>query len=354
MIGWHSAVVIAEACAKRVPGVDVAAAWPIFRKRAFEDRVSGLVPYRALGFIPSDKVAEAASKTLEYAYDDWAMATIADAAGARDDARLLRDRSRNYRNLFDPQTRFMRPRLADGHWAAPFDPTSLGHDVTHWRDFTECNAWQATFLNQHDVHGYIALFGGDRAFEAKLDALFAADSAIAGPSVPDISGMVGQYAHGNEPSHHVAYLYAYAGVPWKTQARVRMLLAGQYRAAPDGVAGNEDCGQMSAWYVMSAMGLYAVDPVSAVYVFGSPLFARVQIDTGAPAPLVIEAPATSATNIYIQSVTWNGEDWPRSWIDHAALVRGGRLVFQMGASPNRQFGAAIAARPPSFGQMPTA
>ncbi len=354
MIGWHSAVVIAEAAAKRVPGIDYAAAWPRFRELAFDRDTKGLDPYRRLGFIPSDKVAEAASKTLEYAYDDWAMATLADVAGAPDDAAKLRERSRNYRNLFDAKTAFIRPRLADGGWAEPFDPTALGHYTRHWRDFTECNAWQATFLNQHDIHGLIALFGGDAAFESKLDALFAADSAIAGESVPDISGMVGQYAHGNEPSHHVAYLYAYCGAPWKTQARVRMLLAGQYRAAPDGLSGNEDCGQMSAWYLMSACGLYPVDPISALYVFGAPQFARATLDVGGGRRVTIEAPGVSAEAVYIQSVTWNGRPWRKSWIDHAELAKGGTLAFTMGRRPNRAFGRDPADRPPSFGRLATA
>lgn len=351
MIGWHSAVVIAEGLTKGVPGLDAAAIWPAFRDLAFRSEARGLRPYRELGYIPADTVQEAASKTLEYAYDDWAMATIADHAGARDDAARLRARSRNYRNLFDADTGFMRPRLANGRWAEPFDPRALGHDTSHWRDFTECNAWQATFLNQHDIYGLIDLFGGDAPFEAKLDALFAAPGGIAGDSVPDITGMVGQYAHGNEPSHHVAYLYAYCGAPWKTQARVRMLLAGQYRAAPDGLSGNEDCGQMSAWYVMSALGLYPVDPVSGVYVFGAPLHRRATVPVGQGRQLVIEAPGVSASAVYVQAVTWNGRPWRKSWIGHDELAKGGRLVFRMGARPNPAFGRSPADRPPSFGAM---
>ncbi|AJP74371.1 alpha-mannosidase [Sphingomonas hengshuiensis] len=351
MIGWHSAVVIAEAAAKGVPGIDYAGVWPRFRKLAFDEDVKGLDPYRRLGFIPSDKVAEAASKTLEYAYDDWAMARLAEAAGAMADAAALRARSRNYRNLFDAGTGFIRPRLADSSWAEPFDPRSLGHDTNHWRDFTECNAWQATFLNQHDVYGLIDLFGGDAAFEAKLDALFAADSTLPVDAPPDVSGLVGQYAHGNEPSHHVAYLYAYCGAPWKTQARVRMLLQGQYRAAPDGLSGNEDCGQMSAWYIMSALGLYPVDPVSGVYVFGSPVHRRATLNVGEGKTLVVEAPGVGPDTVYVQRVTWNGTPWRKSWIDHAELAKGGRLVFQMGNRPNPAFGRDPADRPPSFGAV---
>jgi predicted alpha-1,2-mannosidase len=348
MIGWHSAVVIAEAAAKKIPGVDYAAAWPAFRKRAFEDRVSGMDYYRKLGFIPSDKVAEAASKTLEIAYDDWAIAKLADAVGATEDAKVLRARSKNYRNLFDPKLNFVRPRLANGQWAEPFDPRALGHDSLMWHDFTECNAWEATFLNQHDIYGYMALFGGDKAFEAKLDGLFNASSALLPDAPPDMSGMVGQYCHGNEPGHHVAYLYAYTGAHYKTQARVRMLLKTQHQATPDGLAGNEDCGQMSAWYVMSAMGLYAVDPVSAIYVFGSPLFKKVVLQVAPGKTLTIEAPLTSDENIYIQSAAWNGRPYPKTWIAHADLIQGGRLVFEMGPKPNLAYGAAMADRPPSF------
>jgi predicted alpha-1,2-mannosidase len=348
MIAWHSAIVIAEAAAKGVKGVDYAAAWPAFRKRAFDDTVSGMDYYRSLGFIPSDKVAEAASKTLEIAYDDWAIAKLADAVGATEDAKVLRARSKNYRNLFDPKLNFVRPRLADGQWAEPFDPRALGHNSPVWHDFTECNAWEATFLNQHDIYGYMALFGGDKAFEAKLDGLFNASSALLPDAPPDMTGMVGQYCHGNEPGHHVAYLYAYTGAHYKTQARVRMLLKTQHQAAPDGLAGNEDCGQMSAWYVMSAMGLYAVDPVSATYVFGSPLFKKVALEVAPGKTLTIEAPLTSDENIYIQSVTWNGRPHTKTWIAHADLIKGGRLVFTMGPKPNLAYGAAMEDRPPSF------
>ncbi len=348
MIGWHSAVVIAEACTKAVAGIDYAKAWSLYRKRAFEDHLFDLDPYRKLGYLPADKVRQSVSKTLEYAYDDWAMARIAEAAGANGDAALLRERSRSYVRVFDPEAQFVRPRMSDGRWAEPFDPRSNRHDPHGWGDFTESNAWQATFLNQHDVHHYITLFGGDAAFAAKLDGLFSASSALPPGMPPDVSGMVGQYAHGNEPSHHVAYLYAYAGQAWKTQERVRELLETQYRAASDGLAGNEDCGQMSAWYVMSAMGLYAVDPVSGNYVFGSPLFPRVELKLEGDRKLVIEAPATSARNRYVHGIEWNGRSLDQSWIAHADLVQGGRLVFDMRASPNPDFGAMPETRPPSF------
>jgi predicted alpha-1,2-mannosidase len=349
MIGWHSAVVLAEGHAKGVPGVDCQRAWPVFRRLAFEHDGDGLAEYRRRGFIPCDREAESVSKTLEYAYDDWAMAALADAADAKDDAARLRARSLSYRNVFDPQKTFMRPRLADGPWAEPFDPRAMGHSP-QWRDFTESNSWQATFLNQHDIYGYIELFGGEARFERKLDELFTTSSELPPDAPPDIAGMVGQYAHGNEPSHHVAYLYAYTGAHHKTQARVRMLLRTMYRAEPDGLAGNEDCGQMSAWYLMSALGLYAVDPVSTVYVFGSPLFERAELVLAGGCKLLIEAHNNSPRHPYIQSVRWNGERFTKTWISHAELAAGGHLQFEMGPQPNPVYGAAPADRPPSFGK----
>jgi len=341
-------VVLAEAHAKGFKDIDYARAWPVFRKRAMDDDYRSLPYYRRLGYLPSDKEAEAVSKTLEYAYDDWAMAHLAEAVDAHDDAKALRERSRNYRHLFDRDSAFMRPRDGDGKWLEPFDPRGMGH-AKQWRDFTESNAWQATFLNQHDLYEYMKLFGGERAFEHKLDGLFNADPTLPTDAPIDIAGMVGQYAHGNEPSHHVAYLYAYAGAHHKTQARVRMLLDNMYGAALDGFAGNEDCGQMSAWYVMSALGLYAVDPVSAQYVFGSPLLDHADIDVGQGRVLTVTSQGNGPDRPYIQSVTWNGQPWSRSWIGHAELAAGGTLAFAMGATPNEHFGAALADRPPSFG-----
>lgn len=344
MIGWHSVVVLAEACAKGFSGIDYARAWPVFRKRAFDNPADGLGQYMTSGFIPSDTVEESVSKTLEYAYDDWAMATLAEAAGAADDAKALRARSRNYRNLFDQKLGFMRPRLTDGRWAEPFDPRAMGH-TTHWRDFTECNSWQATFLNQHDVPRYMEMFGGPAAFERKLDELFTTSSELPADAPPDIAGLVGQYAHGNEPSHHIAYLYAYCGAHHKTQSRVRMLLQTMHRAEPDGIAGNEDCGQMSAWYLMSALGLYAVDPVSARYVFGSPLFDRAQLQVAPGRKLTIEARNNAPDHPYIQSVHWNGRSYSKVWISHAELAKGGHLVFELGPRPNLAYGAAPKDRP---------
>ena len=354
MMGWHSVVVLAEAHAKGI-AADYAGAWATIRKRAFDpggpdlDNSKGRGDYMRRGYVPADTMFESVSRTLEYAYDDWAMAALAAAAGASADAAALRTRSGNFRNHFDAATGFMRPRLANGAWAEPFDPVALGHSKK-WRDYTESNGWTATFLNQHDIYGLIALFGGDAGFVTKLDALFSAPSTLPADAPPDIAGLIGQYAHGNEPSHHIAYLYAYAGQPWKTQAIVRRLLNEMYHAAPDGVIGNDDCGQMSAWFVMSALGLYPVDPVSAVYVFGSPLFDLAELRVGGGRKLVVEARGNAPDRPYVRGVTWNGRPWTKSWIPHAAIARGGRLVFEMAAEPNRGFGADPADRPPSFGR----
>ena len=347
MIGYHSAVALAEAHAKGFEGIDYAAAWPLYRKRAMEDDFHGLSYYRQLGYIPSDKVSEAASRTLEYAYDDWACAHLARAAGAEDDYRTLLARSRNYRNLFNRDSGFIQPRLEDGSWAAPFEPRALGH-LKRWHDFTESNAWQATFLNQHDLYGVIELFGGRDGFVRKLDELFSTSSELPAGAPPDIDGLVGQYAHGNEPSHHVAYLYAYAGQAWKTQAMVRWLLREQYQDARDGLSGNEDCGQMSAWFVLSALGFYPVDPVSGNYVIGSPLFDSAELDVGRGRVLRIVARGNSAKNIYVQRARWNGKPYTRSWLRHADLAAGGTLELEMGPEPNRGFGSRPEDFPPSF------
>ena len=347
MTGYHSVVVIAEAAEKGFPGIDFTKAYPMVKRRVMSDDYQGLALYRKMGYIPCDLVEESASKALDYSYDDWAAARIARAAGAEDDARLLTERSKNYRNLFDKKIRFMRPRLQNGEWASPFDPKEISI-MKKWRDFTESNAWQATFANQHDLKGYIELFGGREAFVAQLDALFAQSTDLPPDTPPDVAGLVGMYAHGNEPSHHIAYLYCYAGAPWKTQERVRSLLETMYHDDPDGVAGNEDCGQISAWYIISALGFYAVDPVSGNYVFGTPLFNRAVVEMGPGSALTVEAKRKSPEDCYIQSVTFNGKPYHKLWFRHADIARGGTFVFQMGPRPNRQFGADAAAAPPSL------
>jgi predicted alpha-1,2-mannosidase len=354
MTGYHSAAVIAEAVNKGFPGIDVELAYKCMMKRATVDDYRGLGYYRKLGFIPCDREEESVSKTFEYCYDDWSIAHVARKLGRDADAAMLLRRSLNYRNCFDPSTTFMRPKFADGSWAnstegkgtVPFNPVFLGH-LSDSRDYTESNAWQTTFASQHDVAGTIALFGGREAFLRKLDGLFAAPPTLPANAPPDIAGMVGQYAHGNEPSHHIAYLYVYAGQPWKTQARVRSLLETMYADQPDGLQGNEDVGQMSAWYVLSALGFYPVDPVSGNYILGSPLFDQAVVDLGGGRQLRIDVTRTDPSHAYIQSFTLNGKRQSRAWFNHHEIAQGGTLRIEMGSSPNQAFAASARDAPPS-------
>lgn len=347
MTGYHSASVIAEACVKGFKGIDFNKAYPLMRKRAMDDNYRGLGYYRKLGFIPCDQEEESVSKTLEYVYNDWAVAHVARAVGQTQDADLLLKRSKNYANVFDQKMAFMRPKLENGDWADPFDPLAMGHSKK-WRDFTESNSWQTTFGIQHDPKGYIALFGGKEDFVKKLDLLFNQSSQLPADAPPDIDGLVGQYAHGNEPSHHIAYLYSYAGVPYKTQERVRSLVETMYHDDPNGMPGNEDCGQMSAWYILSALGFYSVDPVSGNYVFGSPFFDRATVRLAGGKELVLETKRSSPDDKYIQSITFNGKEYKKSWFNHADIKNGGKFVFTMGSQPNLSFGADESAIPPSL------
>jgi len=350
MTGYHSAAVIAEACAKGFTGIDYPGACSAMKKRAFDDNYRGLQWYRSLGYIPADLEEESVSKTLEYDYDDWSIAHVAQHLGDRESARRLIERSRNYRHYWDASTGFLRARLKDGSWALPFDPIEMGH-WKKWRDYTESNAWQTTFGIQHDVTGYIELMGGDKAFVARLDALFNQPSTLPADAPPDIAGLVGQYAHGNEPSHHIAYLYSYAGEPAKTQERVHFLNTTMYSNTPDGIAGNEDCGQMSAWYILSSIGFYAVDPVSAHYVFGTPLFDRATLTLAGGKKLVFETRRATPESIYIQGVEFNGETHPNSWFAHADVAQGGRFVFHLDRQPNPNFGRDRSSRPNSNLQL---
>ncbi len=347
MTGYHSAAVIAEAHVKGFPGLDLARAYPPMKKRAMVDDYRGLRFYRKLGYIPADKEEESVSKTLEYVYDDWAVAHVARAVGATEDSRLLFERSKNYRNVFDPKTHFIRARLENGDWAEPFDPRGMGHS-TQWRDYTEANSWETTFGVQHDVRGYIELFGGRQAFAERLDELFNQSSELPPDAPPDIAGLVGQYAHGNEPCHHIAYLYAYAGAAYKTQGRVRQLLETMYDNQPDGLEGNEDCGQMSAWYVISALGFYSVDPVSGNYVFGTPLFDRATIELENGKALVLETRRKTPEDKYIQSIAFNGNPYRKVWFRHADITNGATITFNLGSQPNQQLGSDEHAAPASL------
>jgi predicted alpha-1,2-mannosidase len=260
---------------------------------------------------------------------------------------MLAERSKNYRNYYDKSVGFMRPKLEDGNWTTPFRPIDLGHSKK-WRDYTESNAWQATFGIQHDAAGLIELLGGRETFVKRLDGLFTAPSDLPEDAPPDIAGMVGQYAHGNEPSHHIAYLYVYAGAPHKTQARVRSLLETMYAAKPDGMQGNEDVGQMSAWYILSSLGFYPVDPVSGNYILGSPLFEQATVELGHGKKLEIVVKRKDPAHQYIQAFSLNGKEQQRAWFHHSEIIEGGKLVLTMGPEPNTSFGANPSAAPSSL------
>ena len=349
MPGYHGASVMAEACVKKISGIDWNRAYAGMRKRNMVDDYMGLNFYRQMGYIPADRVDESIGKFVEYTYCDWACARVAEATRHAEDAKIQRKRSQNYRNVFDAQMQFIRPKLANGEWAPNFDPKATGH-IPHHRDYTEANAWQSTFFIQHDVKGYMQLFGGREPFAKKLDRLFIEQSGVSNESVVDMTGFIGQYVHGNEPSHHITYLYTWAGQPWKTQEKVREILLTHYRNNFDGLDGNEDCGQMSAWFVMSAMGLYAVDPVSATYVLSAPLFQRVAIQLGNGRQLVIEAEGHKdpRKSKYIQSVSLNGKALDRLWVRHEDLVEGAHLVFKLGEEPNTTLGTSEDKMPPSL------
>lgn len=334
MIGYHAVPVLADAIVKGVEGFDVEVALQAMKHSAEEDRF-GLSAYKRNGFIDGSDEAEGVSRTLEYAFDDWAIAQAAKRAGRSDDYQRYIRRSQSWKHLFDPATGFMRARV-EGFWAAPFDPAEVN---TH---YTEANAWQYSFFVPHDVEGLMRMMGGSDAFTRKLDALFSADSRTTGRRQADITGLIGQYAHGNEPSHHMAYLYAYAGQPWKTQAMVRRIVDTLYAPTPDGLSGNEDCGQMSAWYVFSALGFYPVVPGSTQYVLASPLFdaARLRLENGRE--FVIRR---SGDGPYVQRATLNRAEYDKAFIDHADVAAGGELRFVAGREPARTWGAAPGARP---------
>jgi len=331
MIGYHAVSVIADAAVKGIDGFDLRQAYKAMKHSA---------ELRHHGLIAMEDERESVSKMLEYAYDDWCIAQVAKRLGETPDYERYIARAQAYKNVFDEASGFMRPR-SNGNWIEPFDP----REVTF--AFTEANSWQYTFFVPQDISGLIKLMGGRQRFAQKLDQLFAADSRTTGREQADITGLIGQYAHGNEPSHHIAYLYNYAGQPWKTQARVRQILVQFYKAEPDGLIGNEDCGQMSAWYVLSAAGFYPVTPGSQTYVIGSPLFPEVRFSLENGKLFTIKARGVSDRNVYVQSATLNGKPYKKSFLLHDDLMAGGELVLQMGARPNRSWGTGAGNEPES-------
>ncbi len=343
MIGHHSIPITVDAYLKGFKGFDPETAYQAMRATVMQDG-DGLGSYKTLGYVASTPGGQAASKTLEYAYDDWCLARMAQALGHAADAHLFYQRAANYRNVFDRTTRFMRGRRADGAWRRPFVDNALVND-----EYTEADAWQYAFAVQQDVPGLIRLYGGDSGFIQKMDALFTADSTIH-TNIPDISGLIGQYSQGDEQCHHVAYLYDYAGAPWKTQRRVRQVMTTFYNDTPSGQCGNDDCGQMSAWYVFSALGFYPVNPADGVYALGSPLVNKAVIHLSRAHygghVFTLIAANNSAKNLYIQSATLNGGPLRGPWITQAEIAQGGVLRLQMGPRPDRAWGHAAADRPP--------
>jgi predicted alpha-1,2-mannosidase len=333
MIGYHAVPVIVDAFMKGIRDYDVKKAFEASVSSATYEKYDGIGYYERFGFVPEDLNANSASKTLEYAYDDWTIYRMAAKIGRDETAGEFRGRAGYYRNLFDAKTGFMRARNSDGAWKTPFDPLS-----TSGQGYIEGNAWNYSLYVPHDVAGLIELMGGEDRFVSRLDSLFSMeipDESIAHSEDIEKVGIIGNYVHGNEPSHHIPYLYCYAGAPWKTQERIHRIVDAMYRNTPDGLCGNDDCGQMSAWYVFSSLGLYPVCPGSNEYVFGSPCVNRATIRLENGKSFSIRAHGLNSRNIYIQSVMLNGTEYAKGYLDHGTLEGGGELVFVMGPEPNR-------------------
>lgn len=345
MPGYSAIPVIADAYLKGFRGFDPERALNYMVASATYDRQRGVPYVMEKGWIPCDKMPEATSIAMEYAVGDWGLAMMAQKMGKEDIYNTFWKRGHYNEQYFDKSINFIRPKMDDGSWRTPYDPFLSIHG---WGDFCEGNGWHYTFFVPQHPEGLISLMGGDDRFASKLDSLFVAEGDMGEQASADISGLIGMYAHGNEPSHHVAYLYVYAGQQWKTAEKVSYIQHNFYTDRPDGIIGNEDCGQMSAWHVLSALGFYQVNPSHGVYVFGTPLFEKVSINLPEGKTFTIEAPAVSKDNKYIQSVRLNGESYPKSYITYEDVMKGGTLTFEMGNKPNKQFGAAPADRPRSY------
>jgi predicted alpha-1,2-mannosidase len=345
MIGLHALPVMADAYSK---GLLTGAPEELLESMVSSSERSGLdntisrkeypsyygqQHYLEKGYHPNDLVRSGVSVTLEHAYDDWTVAFTAQQMGNKEVADKFLKRSQNYHNVWDKETGFFRAKLNNGKWREPFDPRAYHREDFHDRDYVEGNAWQYLFFVPHDVYGLIDLMGGKTKFADRLEELFTLP--IQGTKVGDVSGLIGDYAHGNEPCHHYAYLYNYAGRPWKTQEVIHQVDKQFYKNAPDGYIGNEDAGQMSAWYVFSAMGFYPVNPTGGIYAIGSPLLEEVQLALENGNLFTMKATNLTDDNIYIQSVTLNGKSWNNVWLDHKDIIKGATLVFEMGDKPSQ-------------------
>ena len=330
MIGYHSVPVIVDAYVKGIMDYDAELALEAMIHSAEQDKL-GLSYYKSKGFIAAGDEAESVSKTLEYAYDDWCIAVMAKSLQQENVFNRFIKRAQYYKNIFNPEVGFMQSKM-NGGWNTRFDPAEVNFN------FTEANSWQYSMFAPQDVSGLIELYGGNEAFESKLDLLFSTEIELSGRHQVDITGLIGQYAHGNEPSHHMAYLYNYIGKPWKTQERIHQILDEQYSNQPDGLSGNEDCGQMSAWYVLSGMGFYSVTPGLNYYSIGKPHFSKVTINLENGNKFEIIANHLSDSNRYIQSATLNGVSFNQSFLFHDTIMQGGEIVFEMGKKPNKNWG----------------
>lgn len=286
-----------------------------------------------LGYIPCDRENESVAKALEYAYDDYCISVLAEAVGDYKNQEKYTRFAKAYELYFDPSTRFMRGLDSKGEWRSPFSPRASNHRSD---DYCEGNAWQWTWFTPHDIEGLVELMGGEQAFVGKLDSLFTADSSLEGDAVSaDISGLIGQYAHGNEPSHHIIHMYNYVNQPWKTQELIDRVLKEQYRNAPDGLSGNEDCGQMSAWYILNAMGFYQVCPGKPVYSIGRPLFDKVTINLPEAKTFTIITKNNSKDNKYIESAMLNGQELNIPFLEHKDIAAGGTLEITLTNQPTK-------------------
>ena len=325
MIGYHAVPVVADAYLKGIRDFDVEKAFEAMKHSATRDKF-GLEAYKKYGFIPVDEESESVSKTLEYAYDDWTIAQIAKAMGKDEDYKTYIQRAQNYKNVFDPESKFMRGRFRNT-WFSPFDPYEVNFN------YTEANSWQYSFYVPQDISGFMNLLGGKDKLQNQLDELFNAKTETSGRDQSDITGLIGQYAHGNEPSHHMAYLYNFVGRPHKTMEKVHQILTELYTNTPDGISGNEDCGQMSAWFVFSSMGFYPVTPGNNQYIIGTPLFDKASINLENGNVFTIKSYDLSDTNIYIESVYLNGKKLDRTYLTHDEIMKGGTLEFYMNDNP---------------------
>lgn len=345
MIGYHAVPVIADAYMKGIRGYDADEALEAMTASATYGPYDGVAQYLQLGYVPIDEEGEAASKTLEYAFDDWTIARVAQAMDRKDVADAFFKRAANWRNAFDPATGFMRARKRDGSFREPFDPTTSGYGS----DYTEGNAWQYSWYVPQDIAGLARAHGGEDKLLARLDEVF---DAKVDPKIfahmEDITGLIGWYAHGNEPSHHVAYLYAAAGQPWRTQQRLGGIMKSQYAPRPDGLAGNDDLGQMSAWYVFTALGFYPVAPGSNEYIVGRPFLPRATLNLPNGKHFTVIAEGLDDAHSYIGRAVLNGKPLQRAFLRHEEILAGGELRFTMQAEPNREWPDAAAPRPYSM------